>query len=192
MPVLVVATGNPGKVTEFAAYLKDTPWDLQLKPAEIDVVETGKTFAENAALKATTVAQATGQWAIADDSGLAVRALGGAPGLYSARYGLDDENRIRRVLYELKEFDDRYAEFLCAIAVARPDGSIALDVEGACPGKIVEPQGEGGFGYDPIFYVPEAGKTFAAMDKTEKRRLSHRGRAIAELLPALESLASQV
>jgi len=191
MSVLVVATGNPGKVTEFAAYLQATPWDLQLKPAEIDVAETGTTFAENAALKATTVAQATGQWAIADDSGLAVRALNGAPGLYSARYGLDDNNRIRRVLHELREFDDRYAEFLCAIAVARPDGSIALEVEGVCPGEIVEPDGTGGFGYDPIFYVSEAGKTFAAMDKAEKRRVSHRGRAIAELLPALAALANE-
>lgn len=188
MTVLVVATGNPGKVTEFAAYLRDTPWELQLKPADLDVVETGKTFGENAALKATTVAQATGHWAIADDSGLAVRALNGAPGLYSARYGLDDTNRIRRVLFELKEFDDRYAEFLCAITVARPDGTIALAVEGVCPGEIVEPEGVGGFGYDPIFYVPEAGKTFAAMTKDEKRHYSHRGRAIAELLPKLNAL----
>ncbi len=188
MTVLVMATGNPGKVIEFAAYLKDTPWELQPKPADLDVVETGKTFAENAALKAATVAQATGHWAIADDSGLAVRALNGAPGLYSARYGLDDNNRIRRVLFELKECADRYAEFICAIAVARPDGSIALTVEGICPGEIVDPDGVGGFGYDPIFYVPEAGKTFAAMPKEEKRCYSHRGRAIAELLPQLNAL----
>lgn len=189
MTILVVATGNPGKVAEFALYLQATSWELQPKPADLEVAETGKTFAENAALKAATVARATGQWAIADDSGLAVRALQGAPGIYSARYGLDDDNRIRRVLFELRGYADRYAEFICAIAVARPDGSIALAVEGVCPGEIVEPRGVKGFGYDPIFYVPEAGKTFAEMTKAEKQVCSHRGRAIVQLLPQLEALA---
>ncbi len=189
MPTVVVATGNPGKVQEMNAHLAGLGWNLVLKPQEIDVEETGTTFLENARLKATTVAMATGQWAIADDSGLAVDALGGAPGLYSARYGRDDRARIQRLLGELGDTSHRQAQFVCAIALARPDGTIALDTEGICPGEItMAPQGSGGFGYDPIFYVPALGKTFAEMAPAEKEQCSHRGIAFAQLLPALRDL----
>ncbi len=197
MPTVVVATGNPGKVQEMNAHLAGLGWNLVLKPQEIDVEETGTTFLENARLKAATVAIATGQWAIADDSGLAVDALGGAPGLYSARYGQDDRDglrpakghRIQRLLGELGDTPDRQAQFVCAIALARPDGTIALDTEGICPGEItMAPQGSGGFGYDPIFYVPALGKTFAEMAPAEKEQCSHRGIAFAQLLPALRDL----
>lgn len=190
MPTVVVATGNPGKLKEMQAYLGDLGWTLVLKPDEIDVDETGSTFIENARLKASEVAQATGQWAIADDSGLAVDGLGGAPGLYSARYGSSDADRIDRVLRELGNSAERGAQFVCAIALARPDGTIALETEGICRGEILTaPQGSGGFGYDPIFYVPEAALTFAQMTPEQKERCSHRGIAFEQLMPQLRSLA---
>lgn len=190
MTVLVVATGNPGKLKEMQAYLGETDWQLQLKPPEIDVEETGTTFVENARLKATTVAKATQHWAIADDSGLSVDALDGAPGIYSARYGKTDEERIGRLLRELGDRSDRGGQFVCAIAVARPDGSIAAEVEGICRGEILDsPRGEGGFGYDPIFFVPEANLSFAEMSSQQKHECSHRGIAFQALLPQLEKLA---
>lgn len=189
MTILVVATGNPGKLREIQPYLSGLPWELQLKPAELEVDETGTTFAENAALKASEVAKATGQWAIADDSGLEVAALGGAPGVYSARYGATDQDRIHRLLRELGDRTDRKAQFVCAIAVAKPDGAIALATEGICPGEILTaPRGEGGFGYDPIFYVPERGLTFAEMPAEVKHEVSHRGRAFQALLPQLAAI----
>lgn len=189
MPTVIVATGNPGKLEEMQTYLVDLGWQLALKPPEIDVEETGTTFLENARLKATEVAKATGQWAIADDSGLMVDALNGAPGLYTARYGRTDEERINRLLGELAEANSRTAQFVCAIALARPDGTIALQTEGVCPGEIATaPRGQGGFGYDPIFYVPAKGKTFAEMSQSEKDELSHRGVAFSQLMPDLQAI----
>ncbi|BAD78475.1 hypothetical protein syc0285_d [Synechococcus elongatus PCC 6301] len=156
MKPLVVATGNPGKLQELQAYLAESGWTLQLKPADLEIEETGQTFAENAALKAQQTAIATGEWAIADDSGLSVDALNGAPGLFSARWGHSDRDRIDRLLRELTGHEQRTAAFICAIAVASPQGNIVLAVEGHCPGEILTaPQGAGGFGYDPIFWVPE-------------------------------------
>lgn len=189
MPTVIVATGNPGKLKEMQTYLADLGWELALKPTEIDVAETGTTFLENARLKASEVAKATGEWAIADDSGLMVDALNGAPGLYTARYGATDAERIGRLLRELGDTDDRAAQFVCAIALARPDGTITLQTEGVCHGEIAtQPHGEGGFGYDPVFYVPAAEKTFAEMSRAEKDRLSHRGIAFGQLMPELRSL----
>ncbi|MDX2096829.1 MAG: RdgB/HAM1 family non-canonical purine NTP pyrophosphatase [Leptolyngbyaceae cyanobacterium bins.59] len=189
MTTLIVATGNPGKVRELQTYLKDLNWQLQPKPDELDIEETEETFAGNACLKASQTALATGQWAIADDSGLEVAALNGAPGVFSARYGNSDADRIQRLLTELGDTPNRQAQFVCVIALARPDGTIALQVEGICPGEIaLQPQGTSGFGYDPIFYVPELGVTFAEMTPEQKRRVSHRGRAITALLPQLEAL----
>ncbi len=186
---LVVATGNPGKLEEMQAYLSDLEVQLQLKPPEIDVEETGTTFLENSALKAAIVATKTGKWAIADDSGLSVGALGGAPGLYSARYGATDTERIERVLRELGDNPNRRAQFVCAITIARPDGSVAAQVEGYCAGEILSrPQGESGFGYDPIFYVPAEQKTFAQMSPERKHIISHRGEAFKQLLPQLKQL----
>ncbi|MGV0026614.1 RdgB/HAM1 family non-canonical purine NTP pyrophosphatase [Phormidesmis priestleyi] len=194
MTKLVVATGNPGKLREMQAYLVGLDWELMLKPDELDIEETGVTFAENAALKASQVAKALGEWSIADDSGLAVDALNGAPGLYSARYGTTDANRIDRLLRELgdplrvtrRDRSDRSAQFVCAIALARPDGTIVLQAEGICPGEILmQPRGDGGFGYDPIFYVPEQGMTFSEMPPDLKHEVSHRGRAFQILLPEL-------
>ncbi|HEY9626495.1 MAG TPA: RdgB/HAM1 family non-canonical purine NTP pyrophosphatase [Coleofasciculaceae cyanobacterium] len=191
MPLLVVATGNPGKLKEMQAYLTDPTlgWQLVLKPEELDIEETGQTFIENACLKASQVAIALGEWAIADDSGLAIDALGGAPGLYSARYAPTDALRIERVLQELEGVTNRQAQFICAVAIARPDGAIALQTEGICRGEILTAtQGEGGFGYDPIFYVPEQQMTFAEMPASVKHEISHRGLAFQALLPQLQTL----
>ncbi len=186
MTLLVVATGNPGKLREMQAYLADSGWELTLKPPELDVEETGETFAANACLKASQVAIATGNWAIADDSGLEVDALNGAPGVYSARYGSSDADRIARLLRELGNNNHRGAQFVCAAAIARPDGTIALQANGVCRGEILNaPRGNGGFGYDPVFYVPEQNFTFAEMTPEVKRSVSHRGKAFANLLQQL-------
>jgi XTP/dITP diphosphohydrolase len=180
MKELVVSTGNPGKLTEMQAYLADTGWSLSLKPPELDIEETGDTFAANASLKAQQTALATGKWSIADDSGLEVLALNGAPGIYSARYANTDADRIARILAEMADKPDRQARFVCAVAIARPDGQIADQFEGVCEGEILlTPTGSGGFGYDPIFYVPSVGMSFAEMPAATKKQVSHRGKAMA-------------
>jgi XTP/dITP diphosphohydrolase len=180
MKELVVSTGNPGKLTEMQAYLADTGWSLSLKPPELDIEETGDTFAANASLKAQQTALATGKWSIADDSGLEVLALNGAPGIYSARYANTDADRIARILTEMVDKPDRQARFVCAVAIARPDGQIADQFEGICEGEILmAPTGSGGFGYDPIFYVPTVGMSFAEMPAATKKQVSHRGKAMA-------------
>jgi XTP/dITP diphosphohydrolase len=189
MQKLILATSNPGKLREIGEYLTDLALDLQLKPEDLEIEETENTFEGNAALKASQIARVMGEWAIADDSGLAVTALGGAPGIYSARYGNSDRQRIDRLLKELGDQSDRSACFICAVAIARPDGSIAFAVTGVCPGEILPaPRGEGGFGYDPIFYVPAYGLTFAEMPPELKRQVSHRGKAFEALLPFLREL----
>ena len=189
MTPLVIASGNAGKIREFDQLLAPLGFTIEPMPAGLDIEETGTTFAANARLKAVAVAQATGHWALADDSGLSVTALGGAPGVQSARYAASDAARIARLLRELAGTVDRSARFSAALAVAAPDGTVPLEVEGHCPGLILEaPRGEGGFGYDPVFFVPEAGLTFAEMDKALKGRLGHRGRAFSLLAPKLEQL----
>jgi XTP/dITP diphosphohydrolase len=199
--VLVIASGNAGKIREFAHLLASLPLAVQPQPDGMEVEETGSSFAANARLKAEAVARATGQWALADDSGLAVAALGGAPGVHSARYADSDTSRIARLLRELGAADDqrqaqglpsdRRAAFVAALAVADPSGAIRLEVEGRCDGEILEaPRGSGGFGYDPVFFVPETGLSYAEMDKGLKGRLGHRGRAFAQLEPRLRELLS--
>jgi len=193
MLTVVVATGNPGKLKEMQAYLGDLDWALQIKPDDLDIDETGTTFLENARLKASEVAKALGQWAIADDSGLEVDALDGAPGLYSARYADSDQARIERVLRELEGKANRGAQFVCAIALARPDGTIALETLGICRGEMLTaPRGDGGFGYDPIFYVPDLGRSFAELSPAEKEAHSHRGVAFRQLMPALKTLNREI
>jgi XTP/dITP diphosphohydrolase len=186
---LVVATSNPGKLREMQEYLVNLDWELQLKPEELEIEETGDTFIANACLKASSIAKALGEWAIADDSGLAVDALDGRPGIYSARYGKTDKQRIDRLLKELGDNTNRQAQFVCAIAIARLDGSIALQTEGICRGEILDtPRGVNGFGYDPIFYVPEQQQTFAEMNPEIKHEISHRGRAFQALIPQLQQI----
>jgi XTP/dITP diphosphohydrolase len=196
MTKLIVATSNPGKLREMQAYLSDSAWELSLKPVELDVNETGDTFAANACQKASEVAIAMNCWAIADDSGLQVDALNGAPGIYSARYANSDKERIDRILRELSDLLDpsqRQAQFVCAVAVARPDGSIAAQAEGICRGEILTaPLGVDGFGYDPIFYVPTKQLTFAEMSPAIKRSISHRGRAFAIIAQKLAEIVTKI
>ena len=197
--VLVIASGNAGKVREFSHLLAALDLEIRPQPQGLEVDETGSTFGENARIKASAVAKATGQWSLADDSGLCVDALGGAPGVHSARYAESDQARIARLLAELATANgstdpahlqkNRRAQFVAALAVADPSGAIQLEVEGRCPGEILtSPRGEGGFGYDPVFYVPETGQTFAEMAKDLKGRIGHRGRAFELLQPQLRAL----
>ena len=197
--VLVIASGNAGKVREFSHLLAALDLEIRPQPQGLEVDETGSTFAENARLKASAVAKATGHWALADDSGLCVDALGGAPGVHSARYAESDQGRITRLLAELAAANgstdpehgqgNRRAQFVAALAVADPSGAIQLEVEGHCPGEILtSPRGVRGFGYDPVFYVPEAGQTFAEMAKELKGSIGHRGRAFEQLQPQLRTL----
>ena len=180
----VLATNNQKKLKEMAAILESlgvevvSPRDLGIF---IEVEETGTTFAENAMLKAKAICEAANLPAIADDSGLCVDALNGAPGVYSARYGgegLDDVGRYRLLLENLRGQTTRSAHFACAIACAFPNGD-TLTAEGKCGGTIAfAPMGEGGFGYDPIFFVPEKAKTFSQLTAEEKAEISHRGKAL--------------
>ena len=189
----VLATHNPGKLREMGEILKDfgievvSPRDLGIT---VDVEETGTTFAENAMLKAKAICKAAGLPAIADDSGLCVDALNGAPGVYSARYGgegLDDRGRYMLLLSSLRGAPTRAAHFACAVACAFPNGD-TLTAEGRCDGSIAyAPLGEGGFGYDPVFLLPGTGKTFGQLTQEEKSAVSHRGRALKDFAGKLEA-----
>lgn len=188
MRQVVLATGNSGKISELKALLQPAGWEILAKPVDLEVEETGTSFDENACIKALRVAKLMGTWALADDSGLEVDALDGAPGVYSARYGSNDTERIRRLLDELRGKTNRGARFVCAVALATPE-RVLLTVEGICEGKILsELRGTGGFGYDPVFWVPGLGKTFAELTAEEKATVSHRGRAMAALLVRLPTL----
>lgn len=194
MQKVVLATGNAGKVRELASLLRDFGLDVvaQTDMGVDSAEETGLTFIENALLKARHAAAITGFPAIADDSGLAVDALGGAPGIYSARYaGIDasDRNNLEKLLTALKEVPDgqRQAQFHCVLVYLRhADDPTPLVFHGVWPGEITHaPAGEGGFGYDPIFYVPSEGKTAAELTREEKSAISHRGQALKQLLEAM-------
>ena len=189
----VLATNNPGKLKEMAEILGQLGVEvvgLKDLGIAIEVEETGTTFAENAMLKAKAVCEAAKLPAIADDSGLCVDALNGAPGVYSARYGgegLDDKSRYMLLLQNLRGQTTRAAHFACAIACAFPNGD-ELTAEGICPGTIAfAPMGEGGFGYDPVFFVPEFRKTFGQLSAEEKNQISHRGKALASFSEKLET-----
>lgn len=198
MKQLLVATGNPGKVKEFADMLADlkVEWLGQKDTGfDLDVDETGSTFTENAILKATQWAKLTGHMTLADDSGLEVDALNGEPGLYTARYGSPDMTHEERYLFLLSNLEsvtegERTARFRCVIAVADGNGDVVQTAEGVCPGRIaLAPRGSHGFGYDPVF-IPDGkgGKTMAELLPAEKHPISHRGRAIANLEPFLKQL----
>lgn len=194
MPDLVLATANPGKVAEMTASLPGIPFRLRTLagyPGLRLPPEDGETYAENAIAKARAVAAATGTLALADDSGLEVDALGGRPGVHSARYGgpgLGDGDRARVLLQELREVPParRTARFRCAIAICDPRDGRVVVVHGVVEGSLLDaPRGTGGFGYDPIFYHPPSGATFAELPPERKRAISHRGRALAGARDAL-------
>ena len=188
-PEGVIATRNPGKFREIKAILSSFPLkflSLEDFPDVPEIVEDGATFAENAGKKARTIADLTGRLAIADDSGLVVGALQGRPGVFSSRYAGEkatDPERCQKLLEEMASIPEgkRQARFVCAMAVALPRGRMEV-VEGECRGWVTfAPRGKHGFGYDPIFFVPEFGKTMAELEPEEKNRISHRGRALERL-----------
>ena len=181
---VVLASKNAHKLQELQDILSAQGGEVILESAagvDVEVKETGTTFEENSLLKARAVMEASGLPAIADDSGLMVDALNGAPGVYSARYGgpgLDDAGRYRLLLENMRGVVDRKCRFVSAITLCMPSGDI-VTARGECPGTLAyAPQGENGFGYDPIFFVPEKKKTFAQLTAEEKNAISHRGRAL--------------
>jgi XTP/dITP diphosphohydrolase len=196
MKKILIATNNKGKVKELQDLLKNTGLQL-ITPADINlnlaVDEDGATYSENAAKKARAFAQASGLISLADDSGLEVDALDGAPGLYSARYhpkpGAKDADRRAYMVENLKDRSRPWtAHFHATIAIAIPDNDVYI-VEGACYGEIIpEERGTGGFGYDPIFLLPELNKTMAELDMDEKNRLSHRAKAVMNAIPILKRI----
>ncbi|MDZ7277419.1 XTP/dITP diphosphatase [Pantoea eucrina] len=196
MQNVVLATGNAGKVRELADLLTDFGLNIvaQTELGVSSADETGLTFIENALIKARHAAQVTGLPAIADDSGLAVDALGGAPGIYSARYAGEDASdaqNLEKLLHALEKVPDgqRQAQFHCVLVYLRhAEDPTPLVFHGSWAGEITRAAaGEGGFGYDPIFYVPELGKTAAELSKAEKRAVSHRGKALTLLLEAMRN-----
>jgi XTP/dITP diphosphohydrolase len=185
---LVIASGNPHKVAEIAAMLGDLPLQVRQQPQGLEIEETGTTYLANARLKAEAVAQLTGTWALADDSGLEVDALGGAPGIYSARYAASDRERIARLLAELGDTPYRSASFNSAMALAGPDGITVLEAQGICRGEILhQPQAQGG-GYDPIFWVREAGCTYAELSDHLRLKLGSRGKAARQMAAELREV----
>ncbi|NNL86298.1 MAG: RdgB/HAM1 family non-canonical purine NTP pyrophosphatase [Myxococcales bacterium] len=189
---LVVATSNPGKLLEFRALLGELPLSLRILSAfpEVLLPEEGDDYTENAIAKAETSARETGRPALADDSGLEVDALGGRPGVRSARYGgpeLSDPQRTARLLEELSAAPEgrRSARFVCVAALALPDGRTTVR-RGVCEGRILgEARGAAGFGYDPIFAPEGEDRALAELPAPAKNRISHRGRALAELTPVI-------
>jgi XTP/dITP diphosphohydrolase len=191
---LLIATHNKGKIKELNALLSDAGVDvIGLAEAGVlfDVEETGTTFEENARLKAVQYAQATGLLTVADDSGLEIDALNGEPGVYTARYGgadLTQTERMELVLSKLVGLEgrERTARFRCVMVLADGAGNVLSVNAGVCQGEIAQAiTGDGGFGYDPIFYLPEQGVTFAQLDKLTKNAISHRGQAVRAILPEI-------
>ena len=198
MTTLVLASKNPKKLVEMNDILSRLGVQVCSEAeagVDVEVEETGTTFEENSLLKARTVMEASGMPAIADDSGLCVDALGGAPGVYSARYGgegLDDTGRYRLLLENMRGQSPRTARFVSVITCCFPNGDV-ITARGECPGTIAfAPMGEGGFGYDPVFFLPERKKTFAQLTAEEKNEISHRGKALALFQEKLKAyLAAQ-
>ena len=195
---VIIATRNPGKFREIQAILSSLPLkflSLQDFPDLPEVIEDGATFAENAGKKARTISDFTGRPTIADDSGLVVDALQGRPGVFSSRYAGEnatDGERCQKLLKEMASIPEgkRQARFVCAMALALPRGRMEV-VEGECRGLITfAPRGKRGFGYDPIFFVPQFGKTMAELEPEEKNRISHRARALEELKAILPAFLS--
>lgn len=189
MRELLIATGNAGKRREIREALGEVPFEIKSladfhEPVRVDVEETGVTFEENAILKAKTYAMRTGKLTLAEDSGLEVGALGGRPGVLTARYAPgSDEDRYRKLLDEMKDVPDekRTARFVAVVAIYDPAGGKTRTCEGEYHGRITrEPHGGGGFGYDPVFFSDELQKTGAEMSVAEKNSVSHRGRAIGK------------
>ncbi len=200
MPALILASNNPGKLREMQALLQDA--DIQVitpvdKGLVLNVEEEGQSYADNAARKALAFSRSSGLLALGDDSGLEVEALGGAPGIFSARFapktGATDADRRAYLLELLKEYSPPWrAAFHCTVALATPNGEISY-TQGECQGEIIpQERGENGFGYDPIFLIPELGRTMAELTLQEKNRISHRARAVRAAIPLILTLIAEM
>ncbi|MGD9825722.1 XTP/dITP diphosphatase [Desulfobacter sp.] len=192
--ILVLATTNKGKTRELKDRLQNYPVEIKnlsdFGPIP-EVIEDGETFDDNAYKKASFISRILGYPALADDSGLCVAALGGAPGVYSARYAGEnatDQDNVDKLLDAMKNEENRKAAFECVISIAVPTGA-ALTYEGRCEGVLTrEPAGNNGFGYDPLFFFPELNKTFAQLSMDEKARVSHRGKALQEITQEMDKI----
>ncbi len=194
---ILLATNNAGKLNEMAQIVKEEGFDKRIKlitprdlGMDLEVDETGSTFFDNAYLKAKAFADQSGLPTIADDSGLVIDALDGKPGIYSARWGRDDEERINKVLTALKDVpsDQRQAAFVAVMVFYHPQTLTTIKTVGRMEGMIAkEPTGQNGFGYDPIMFVPSLNKTVAQLTPAQKNKLSHRGQALRQLLPILQA-----
>lgn len=186
---IVFATGNVHKLKEIQEIAGDCDIEFILPPKGFEPVEDGVTFEENSFIKAKEAARLAGMTALADDSGLCVEALDGAPGIHSARYADTPQNRINKLLEAVKPFENRNAKFVCAMTLVDKDGNKIFSAIGECKGSIAEKQsGQGGFGYDPIFVVENCGKTMAELSEHEKNKISHRGIALRAVLEYLSTL----
>lgn len=186
---IVFATGNPDKLREINEIAKGSDIEFVLPPKGFQPVESGKTFEENSYIKALEASRLGGMISLADDSGLCVEALGWGPGIHSARYAKTVQMRIDRLLNEMKDKENRIAKFVCAMTLVSGNGEILYQTKCECEGTIrKEPSGEGGFGYDPVFEVKGTGLTMAQMTEEQKNKISHRGKALKNVLAYLKSM----
>ena len=184
---LVFATSNPHKIQEIKDIAGNSDIEFLLPPETFDPIENGSTFEENSYIKAKEAARLSGFMALADDSGLCVEALDGAPGIYSARYANTPQDRIDKLLANMRGKENRNARFVCAMTLVAPDGKIIFQTRGECYGKIAEKQaGTNGFGYDPVFLVGEGETTMAEFSAADKNKISHRGKALRNVLEFLK------
>jgi XTP/dITP diphosphohydrolase len=193
---IVIASKNKGKIREIREIYSDLPVSIVEHSDLPDVIEDGATFSANARKKAVEIARHTGKWALADDSGLEVDALGGAPGIHSARWsGSGDEANNDKLLAELRDIPPpaRTARYRAVVVIASPDGRVVAEAAGTCEGLIgFERKGGGGFGYDPLFVVPQLGRTMAELPAETKHSISHRGEALRRLREPLTRALAQV
>ena len=186
---IVLASSNEHKVKEINAIVDGLGVEFMLPPKGFDPIEDGETFEENSFIKAKAAWDLGKTWTLADDSGLCIDALNGAPGIHSARYAETPQARIDRVLNEMQGVANRSARFKCCMTLLNPEGEVAFAYTGICEGSIIESQrGVNGFGYDPIFLVEGAGRTMAELSEEEKNEISHRGRALKEVIKYLKTV----
>ena len=189
---IVLGSSNAHKVREINEIVSEQynlPIEFILPPEGFDPEETGDTFAKNSYIKAYAAWKLSHTWTLADDSGLCIDALGGKPGIFSARYAETPQKRINRVLKELEGINDRTARFICHMTLINPNGEVVLSVEGVCEGSIVTSQrGLNGFGYDPIFLLKDDTRTMAELSDEEKNLVSHRSKAMAKVIQFLDKL----
>lgn len=187
---IVFASKNKGKIREVRQLFSSIDVEIVEAPENFDAIEDGETFLDNAIIKAREAARLTGNITLADDSGLIVDALNGRPGVHSSRYAKDDQSRIVKLLNEMKDIPDgaRQARFVCSMVLVAPDASIEHSTSGVCEGNIIfEPKGKDGFGFDPVFFVPEVNMTMAEIPLEKKNTISHRAKALTQMLKWIEN-----